>query len=146
MLRGNNKRTPDAIPRALVAQWLADKHSRREYKMMIFCERLRIAMMAGGVKNPTVLAALVGIPKQTAYRWHDGTNEKIDPQNLFKLSDVLGVSARWLMMGDVPPYGRHTQSVDHDLMTMVHNLPADKRVQVVSFVEALTLLSTSKKE
>lgn len=112
---------------------------------MAFHERLRIAMSAKGIKNPTALADLMSVPKQTAYRWCDGTNEKLEPINLFKLADVLGVSSRWLVDGKTPPYGRRVKSIEQDdLITTFDSLPKDKQQQVLEFAEALALMAGAK--
>lgn len=58
-------------------------------------------MAAAGLRSPAELARKMGVNRQTVYRWTEGHGSKLTPEMLFKLSDTLDVSARWLVIG--PP-------------------------------------------
>lgn len=67
-------------------------------------DRIRLAMKACGIGSGAALAKLVGVRRQTAYYWLDGTTKNIESATLIKLSEVLGVRQEWLMAGELPIY------------------------------------------
>ena len=66
-------------------------------------DRMKAAMKAAGIRNPTELARRVGLPRQTIHRWFSDGIDNINYRNLLNVSDALNVNARWLMFGEVGP-------------------------------------------
>jgi len=65
--------------------------------------RVHDAMIAHGITNVSELARRLELPRQTVYRWLTGDIKHLSVENLFRLADLLNVSARWLALGDVEP-------------------------------------------
>ncbi len=66
-------------------------------------DRIRDAMIAAGIEGVGDLARRLGLPRQTVHRWLQGSIKNMTYENLFRLADLLNVSARWLAVGDVDP-------------------------------------------
>ena len=65
-------------------------------------DRILSAMRSANIQSPAELARRMGVPRQTVYRWTNGEGEKITPEMLYKLADVLNTNARWIAEG--PPW------------------------------------------
>src|SRR5512146_1383067 len=65
--------------------------------------RIRDAMIARGISNPSELARRLGVPRQTVHRWLNGDVRNMTHEHLFRLGDALNISGRWLALGDVDP-------------------------------------------
>lgn len=63
--------------------------------------RIKLAMHAAGLKNQADLARKMKVHRQTVNKWFTGDSDDMTPALLFKLSDALNVSPRWLALG--PP-------------------------------------------
>ena len=63
--------------------------------------RISDAMIAAGIRTPSELARMMGLPRQTVHRWLSEGIGNINYKNLLKLSDALNVNARWIMYGEV---------------------------------------------
>lgn len=59
-------------------------------------------MAAVGIATPSELARRMKVNRQTVHLWLTGQRAKLTPEMLYRLVDVLNVSARWLAFG--PPY------------------------------------------
>jgi transcriptional regulator with XRE-family HTH domain len=67
----------------------------------LFSDRLKGRMEEIGVK-PGELAGAVGVSISAVLQWLGGTTKGLKPENLFAVSDALGVEARWLGTGKGP--------------------------------------------
>jgi transcriptional regulator with XRE-family HTH domain len=63
--------------------------------------RIRMQMAANGIHSDAELARKLKLRRQTVHKWMNGDSKNLTPENIFRLSDVLKCSARWLMLG--PP-------------------------------------------
>lgn len=52
--------------------------------------------------RPVELAGAVGVSISAVLQWLGGTTKGLKPENLFAVSDALGVEARWLGTGKGP--------------------------------------------
>ena len=108
--------------------------------------RIRIGMVQAGIRTPAELARRMRVNRQTVHRWINSEGDKPTPEMLFKLSDALGVNARWLAMG--PPHSPvkpHIPSVEEgELLVLFRNLPqAAKDSWVSSGRDLMKLLTPS---
>lgn len=62
-----------------------------------FRDRLSLAMKAASI-SPPELASRLGVTPQAIYKY-ENTDALPASDNLFRIADVLGVSARWLISG-----------------------------------------------
>lgn len=81
-------------------------------------------MKARGIKNGNQLATAVGVKRQTAYYWLDGSTKSIDSPTLKRLVDVLGVRGEWLLSGELPVYSAV--------------VPTDDEKQIIGFYRRMT--------
>ena len=67
---------------------------------------------------------------QAVSHWETGRSLEIDAAHLFKVADVLGVSARWLSSEEGP---RDKTEIERE----IDRLPAEKRQLVLDLVKTL---------
>lgn len=65
-------------------------------------ERIKAAMAHAGIQNPAELARRMGVSRQTVQNWVNGRSQKITPEMLYKLCEVVRVNGQWMALG--PPY------------------------------------------
>ena len=70
---------------------------------MSFGGRVRLQMAARGIKSPADLARRMTLPRQTISKWLNDEIKDVGLENLYKLSDVLDCSARWLATREGTP-------------------------------------------
>lgn len=63
-------------------------------------ERIKAAMVQAGIQNPAELARKMKVSRQTVQNWVNGRTEKITPELLYRLCDVVNVNGRWMALGD----------------------------------------------
>jgi transcriptional regulator with XRE-family HTH domain len=98
-----------------------------------FADRLRAAMAQAGISRPMDLARKTGASPQLINKWLKGVTQNIRAADLFRLSDALQVSGRWLLFGE-GSVGKYTQlSLEERELLMIFNaLPSDWREDWVS--------------
>jgi transcriptional regulator with XRE-family HTH domain len=79
---------------------------------MSFGGRVRIQMAAVGIKNPSELARRLQLPRQTISKWLRDEIKDVGLDNLYRLSDVLDCSARWLATRQGSPHRATLMSVE----------------------------------
>lgn len=96
--------------------------------------RIKIGMAQAGIHSIAELARRMKLNRQTVHRWVDGQGDKLTPEHLFKLSDALQVSARWLALGppESPVSPRHIDTEADELLQIRDALPQDARDQWLS--------------
>lgn len=75
---------------------LAVKESKKEAQSL--GGRLRLAAAVKGWDKPRLRKEL-GLPRQTIQKWWDDRVKYIEPQHLFRVATILGVSPQWLQEG-----------------------------------------------
>jgi len=98
---------------------------------MSFGKRLKEARLAAN-KTQQEVADACGLSNRTVSAWEKGVAEGIIADNLFCVSDFLGVNARWLAIGED---GDTLSSAD--LAHMIEALPPEKQEAVRHLIEAL---------
>lgn len=92
--------------------------------------RINEAMIAAGIRTPSELARIMGLPRQTVHRWLGEGIGNINYKNLLKLADALNVNARWIMYGDIgrikPPI---KNSHEVEAAGLARQLSSDLRAQ-----------------
>lgn len=102
-------------------------------------ERIRAAMAHAGIANPTQLAKKMGVSRQTVQNWMSGRTDKITPEMLYKLCDVVKVNGRWMALGgDHSPVMPTFLSPDeNEILQIARTLPEEARDQWVSIGRTL---------
>ena len=78
-----------------------------------FRDRLRDACKLVGVTTPAQFADRVKVSRQTGHKWWSGSTKNLRAIDLFDIADRLGVSARWLLTGELPMIrGQRTPTPD----------------------------------
>lgn len=101
-------------------------------------DRIRDAMIAAGIAGPGELARRLRLPRQTVHRWLAGNIKNLTYDNLFRLADLLNVSARWLAIGDVDPSKylvKDEQEVE--MMAVIREMSAHTRAQWLAIGRSL---------
>lgn len=92
--------------------------------------RINEAMTAAGIRSPSELARMMGLPRQTIHRWLSEGIGNINYKNLLKLADALNVNARWIMYGEIgrikPPI---KNSHEVEAANLARQLPQELRDQ-----------------
>lgn len=65
--------------------------------------RIHDGMIQSGICSARALARKTEIPAQTVHRWMHEELSIVDADLLLRISDVVGLSAAWLLRGDVSP-------------------------------------------
>lgn len=65
--------------------------------------RIHDGMIQSGIGSVRELARKVDVPVQTLHRWMHEELRSVDAAILLRISDVVGLSAAWLLHGDVSP-------------------------------------------
>jgi len=65
--------------------------------------RIFVGMVAAGIATEAEFARRVGISPQAVQRWLYGRLNRIDARALFRISDVIQLSGRWLVTGKGSP-------------------------------------------
>ncbi|MCC7080106.1 MAG: helix-turn-helix domain-containing protein [Burkholderiales bacterium] len=65
--------------------------------------RIKLHMTAVGITNAATLARRASVSHTTVNRWLYERVDSPDAATLFRLSDILNVSARWLLSGEGSP-------------------------------------------
>lgn len=103
-------------------------------------------MAQAGIHSVAELARRMKVNRQTVHYWVSGQGDKLTPDLLFKLSDVLNVNARWLALG--PPNSPVKPiSPDPSRMELVQifaALPQEAREQWVSNGRSLVKILSPK--
>jgi len=108
--------------------------------------RIRDAMIARGISSPAELARRLGVPRQTVHRWLNADVKNITHENLFRLGDVLNISARWLALGDVDPSkSKLKNEFDSEVLEIYRNLSAHNRSQWLTIGRSLLAVETGGK-
>jgi transcriptional regulator with XRE-family HTH domain len=92
---------------------------------MTLAGRIRIGMAAKGIKTPSELARKLNIKnRQTTTKWLNGEVTSLDPDMLFRLSDLLNLNPRWLLNreGDPAPL-REFSPEDRRVLDLYAALP-----------------------
>lgn len=66
-------------------------------------KRIHAGMVAVGIVSAAALARDAQISNQTVHRWLYDHLELVDASTLFRISDRLNLSSRWLLNGDANP-------------------------------------------
>lgn len=66
-------------------------------------QRIAAGMAANGIRSESELARRIGVSHQTVRRWLYNPLARIDAVTLFRLSDAVGMSARWIISGQGAP-------------------------------------------
>jgi len=101
-------------------------------------DRIRDAMISAGIATPAELARRLDLPRQTVHRWLGGNIKNLTYENLFRLADLLNVSARWLAIGDVDPSKylvKDEQEVE--MMALIREMSAHTRAQWLAIGQSL---------
>ncbi len=93
---------------------------------MTLAGRIRIGMAAKGIKSPAELAGKMKLRRQTIHKWMSGQVEKLEPEYLFRLSDVLEMSARWLALKEGAPSKPKEVSMEYERVLDLYDALPDK--------------------
>jgi len=108
--------------------------------------RIRDAMIARGIASPAELARRLGVPRQTVHRWLNADVKNITHEHLFRLGDVLNISARWLALGDVDPSKSKMKSeFDAEVLEIYRAMSPHNRSQWLSIGRSLLSVETGHK-
>jgi transcriptional regulator with XRE-family HTH domain len=90
--------------------------------METFVERLKYAMECAGLPpeehGPRILAHAMGTSRTAIVNVLKGTTKYFDAVNMFRAADVLGISARWLVLGE----GRMHNDLSPDALRIARRL------------------------
>ena len=100
-------------------------------------------MAAKGIHSAAGLARKMKLPRQTIHRWLNGETEHIHPELVYRLSDVLECSARWLVMRDVAPSRAQRLNLDEQrVLALFKALPEAVRDSWVNTGDTLLVATT----
>ncbi len=68
--------------------------------------------------------------------WMDGTTKTIKAENIFKLADLTGFSARWLATGDGPQIDSYRNTTIQHVVHVMEKLPADEQGKLARMADA----------
>lgn len=93
-----------------------------------FKTRLNAAFQAKGLKSQADLARAIKAKPQVVNKWFHGRTAKISAVDLFKLTEALDVSARWLLFGK-GQVARYTELTPDEwvVISIYRNLPEEWR-------------------
>ncbi len=90
-------------------------------------------MAQAGISRPMDLARKTGASPQLINKWLKGVTQNIRAADLFRLSDALQVSSRWLLFGQGSVVKYTQLSLEERELLMIFNaLPSDWREDWVS--------------
>jgi transcriptional regulator with XRE-family HTH domain len=81
-------------------------------------------------------AKLIGIGKSTLSEIENGDSKFPSAEVLFRMADVLGVSARWIVFGEDGEMHIPTPE-ESQLLDAIRELPEESRVLVASLINTL---------
>lgn len=74
----------------------------KKFRPEAFRERLKFAAKLKGVTTPAQFADYMKVGRQTGHNWWSGGTSHPRAGDLFYMAEKLGVSARWLALGEEP--------------------------------------------
>jgi transcriptional regulator with XRE-family HTH domain len=111
---------------------------------MTFGGRVRIQMAAAGIKSAAELSRRMGLGRQTISKWLNDEIKDIGLENLYRLSDVLNCSARWLATRTGTPSRATRMSVEErEALDLYRTLAEPVRDSWISSGRALLKASTA---
>lgn len=98
--------------------------------MSTFAERLNGARLLRKIRSRAELGRLIGASRATVAAWEKGTQFLNDANLLIKLSVVLRVSPRWLLLGEGrPETGAELSDLEFEMLEAFRPLnPTEQRV------------------
>lgn len=110
---------------------------------MTFGGRVKIQMALRGINSPSELARRMGLPRQTISKWLNDEVRDVGLANLFKLSDTLDCSARWLATKEGTSYRAIRMGIEEKRLIDIYNaMPEAVRDSWIASGEALLAAST----
>lgn len=95
--------------------------------------RIRIGMASAGIVSESDLARRVGVSRQTVRRWLYDPLVRVEAVTLFRLSDALHLSARWIVTGQGCPTPRMSLTPSAQQLIEIYDaLPAAARTVLLS--------------
>ena len=106
--------------------------------------RIRMAMAAVGISTAAELARRMKVSRQTVHNYLSGQRDKPEPELLFRMSDVLNISAKWLALGaphsPIKPVMMPPE--DLEVLQIAKNLDGEAREQWLSSGRTMVRLTT----
>lgn len=98
-------------------------------------ERVSHAITTSGHYASSVARELK-ISPEAVLMWMDGTTKTIKAENIFKLADLTGFSARWLATGDGPRIDSYLNTTIQRVVHVMEKLPADEQSKFARMADA----------
>ena len=98
-------------------------------------ERVSHAITKSGHYASSVAREL-RITPEAVLMWMDGTTKTIKAENIFKLADLTGFSARWLATGDGPQIDSYRNTTIQHVVHVMEKLPADEQGKLARMADA----------
>lgn len=103
--------------------------------------RVLAGMAGAGIEGESELARRIGASRQTVRRWLYDSVVRVDAVTLFRLSDTLRMSARWLLHGHGSPTVRMPLTPDAQRLVEIHESLDEQQRSIL--LKAATHLITS---
>lgn len=106
-------------------------------------KRIKGSMATAGIESQSDLARRVRVNRQLVHKWVSGQVDELTPTLLFRLADVLKVSARWLALGPpISPTKSRQMSIDEvELLDIASALKQRDREAWISSGRAMVRLT-----
>lgn len=93
--------------------------------MKSLSDRVTQAVNASG-KSASAIAREIGVTPEAVLQWMNGPTKNLRNDNLFRLADATGFSARWIGTGEGSAIDRYSDSrIQHALACMERMTEAD---------------------